>query len=69
MFCLPLDITTTGQDIFNKIEDYFEKNNILWDNLTSVTTDGAAAMTGRFSGLVAQIKKSTTLHLNSLYDS
>ncbi|CAM5073328.1 unnamed protein product [Natator depressus] len=46
LFCEPLKERCTGEDIFSTVNDFFNKNNVLWKNCVSVTTDGMAALTG-----------------------
>ena len=56
LFCKLLKTHTKGEDIFLLIQSFFEEYDISWKNLSSVCTDGAAAMTGKYSGVVARIK-------------
>lgn len=56
LFCRELQTTTTGVDIFNAVDNYFEENNMVWSNCISICTDGAAAMTGRFKGFLTLAK-------------
>ncbi|CAM5136722.1 unnamed protein product [Natator depressus] len=58
LFCEPLKERCTGEDIFSTVNDFFNKNNVLWKNCVSVTSDGAAALTGikkGFRGKVTEI--------------
>jgi hypothetical protein len=55
LFC-PLEGRTAGEDIFVKLNEFFIANELLWNNCAGVCTDGAAAMTGKEKGLIAQIK-------------
>ena len=48
----PLKDTTTGQDLFNAVENCVERTGLVWNNMASVTTDGARALTGKNVGLV-----------------
>ncbi|XP_066981037.1 protein FAM200C-like [Macrobrachium rosenbergii] len=41
----------------NKLEVYFEENNIPLKNIVACATDGAAAMIGRYRGFSAYLKK------------
>lgn len=43
---IPLYDTTTGDDIFKAICDLFDRFEIPWDKLVSITTDGAPALKG-----------------------
>ena len=56
LFCKSLKTHTKGEDIFLLIQSFFEEHDISWKNCSSVCTDGAAAMTGKYSGVVARIK-------------
>ncbi|XP_008185178.1 zinc finger BED domain-containing protein 5-like [Acyrthosiphon pisum] len=56
LLCRELQTTTTGVDIFNAVDNYFEENNMVWSNCISICTDGAAAMTGRFKGFLTLTK-------------
>lgn len=57
LFAKPLKTYTTGEAIFDLINGYFEKNEINWFYCVGVCTDGAKSMTGKYSGLVARVKK------------
>ncbi|GFV85588.1 zinc finger BED domain-containing protein 5 [Trichonephila clavipes] len=45
LMCSPLPTNTTGEEIFNKINIFFEENNLSWNDCIDVCTDGAKAMT------------------------
>ena len=47
---------TSGVDIYNAVKNYFIDQMIPIEKLVSVTTDGAAAMTGRHAGFIARCK-------------
>ena len=47
--------TTTGEDLFHAVTNCIERNGLLWNKLVSITTDGAAALTGKNKGLVKLI--------------
>ncbi|KAJ4918461.1 hypothetical protein JOQ06_004165 [Pogonophryne albipinna] len=64
LFCKKLTGRTTGQDVFNVIDNFFSQHKLDWKSCSHVCTDGAAAMTGRVNGLMAHIKK--TKHRNRL---
>ena len=49
--------TTTGRDVYNIINNYFEKNNISWKFCNSICTDGAPSITGSIKGFVTIAKK------------
>jgi len=42
--------------IFLLIQPFFEEHDVSWKNWSSGCTDGAAAMVGKYSGVVAHIK-------------
>ncbi|GFX79545.1 zinc finger BED domain-containing protein 5 [Trichonephila clavipes] len=56
VMCSPLPTNTTGEEIFNKINIFFEENNLSWNDCIDVFTNGAQAMTGNTAGLVSRIK-------------
>lgn len=47
----------TSEEIFRVLDVFFEKSELAWTQCVGVCTDGAAAMTGRKSGLVARVKQ------------
>ncbi|GBN70350.1 hypothetical protein AVEN_36560-1 [Araneus ventricosus] len=57
LLCKPLLTTTTGTEIFKLLDEFFEKNSILWDNSVDVCKDGAKSMTGKVSGAIAKMKE------------
>jgi hypothetical protein len=57
LFCKNMATTTKGKDIFNIINDFFEAHKLQWSQVCSVSTDGAASMTGDKAGLKAYIRK------------
>lgn len=57
LFCKAMTGRTTGKDIFRILDDYMEQNSIDWSRCVGVCTDGAAAMTGKRSGVIAFIKE------------
>lgn len=57
LFCRSIPGRTTGEDIFRELNDFFEAEGLSWQQCIAVCTDGAAAMTGSKSGVVARIKK------------
>lgn len=56
LMCSPLLTNTTGEEVFNKINIFFEENNLSWNNCIDICTDGAKAMTGKTAGAVSRIK-------------
>ena len=57
LFCSPLESTTRAADILQKVDDYFKKWDLKWENLCSVCTDGAPAMIGARSGFAKRVKE------------
>ncbi|GBP35275.1 Zinc finger BED domain-containing protein 5 [Eumeta japonica] len=43
--CSPLPTNTTREEIFNKINIFFEENNLSWNDCIDICTDGIKAMT------------------------
>nr|CAI5863542.1 unnamed protein product [Callosobruchus analis] len=48
---------TTSEYIFNSISNFVEKNNLDWNKLIGLCTDGAPAMIGVLSDLAKQLKE------------
>ena len=48
--------TTTEEDIFNEVMQYFNYKNIPLTNLINIASDGAAAMTGKVKGFISRMK-------------
>ncbi|XP_031337243.1 zinc finger BED domain-containing protein 5-like [Photinus pyralis] len=57
LLCKSLPTNTTGAEIFNMQNSYFEENNIPWENCINICTDGAKSMVGKTAGAVARIKQ------------
>lgn len=65
LFCKSLEGKTTGEDLFNVVDNFFIENELDWRNCKSVCTDGAASITGCVKGLMARIKsKHPEVHWN-----
>ena len=56
LMCSSLPTNTTGEEIFNTINIFFEENQLDWNDCIDICTDGAKAMTGRTAGAVSRIK-------------
>ena len=52
-----LPTSTTGRDIFAKLDEIFVESDLDWHKLVSITTDGAPAMLGGKTGLASFVKK------------
>ena len=61
---------TKGESIFNAVKKYFKDKNISLENIMSVATDGAPAMTRCHRGVDRPFKEEGTKHrIYSLRDS
>ena len=49
--------TARTADILHKVDEYFKKWELKWENLCSVCTDGASAMIGARSGFARRVKE------------
>lgn len=54
---VPMHYTTTANDIFSSLENVIEKYDLRWEKLSSIATDGAPAMVGHKSGVVALVRQ------------
>ena len=50
LLCKSLETTTKGEDIFTKIDAFYNKEGLDFNKLIGSTTDGAPAMLGKHSG-------------------
>ena len=57
LFCRPLAKNTTGEEIFKKVDSFFEEHQLEWSNCVSVCADGAPAMMGSKKGFMSFVKK------------
>lgn len=55
--CLNLKTYCTSEEIFKTISFHFQKINLQFSNCIGICTDGAAAMTGKFNGLVTRVQQ------------
>ena len=58
--CLDLEVNTSAKQVFSKLNKFMTKKQIPWEKCCSLTTGGAAVMTGRFSGVGARVKAVAT---------
>ncbi|XP_060774418.1 SCAN domain-containing protein 3-like [Neoarius graeffei] len=56
LFCKAVPGRATGEEIFRLLDEFINEAGLSWGKCVAVCTDGAAAMTGRKSGVVARIK-------------
>ncbi|XP_051957444.1 protein ZBED8-like [Xyrauchen texanus] len=56
LFCKPLTTTTKAADVKKLVDDFFKDNNLSWDMVSAVCSDGAPVMLGRKSGFGALVK-------------
>ena len=56
-FCRPLAKNTTGEEIFKKVDFFFEEHQLEWSNCVSVCADGAPAMMGSNKGFMSFVKR------------
>ncbi|KAJ8948975.1 hypothetical protein NQ318_022999 [Aromia moschata] len=57
LFARTLTTDTKGESIFSVFKDYFMAKAIPLSNITSVASDGAPAMVGRYRGIVSHLKQ------------
>ncbi|XP_073501333.1 protein FAM200C-like [Phyllobates terribilis] len=56
LFCKPLTTPTKAADVKKLVDDFLRDNNLSWDMVSAVCTDGAPVMLGRKSGFGALVK-------------
>ena len=54
LLLIPLKGTTTAADICNALLQLGQENELTWDNLVSICTDGSPSMLGHTAGLIHQ---------------
>lgn len=57
LFAICLTTDTKGESIFEAVVNFFEVNQIPMENISSVATDGAPSMVGRYRGFIALLRK------------
>ena len=57
LLCQSVGVRATAEMIFQKLNEFFEKERLDWSKCKSVTTDGAAAMQGSQKSVVKRIKQ------------
>ena len=56
LFCQSLETTTRGVDIYDKVSNYFDDNEIPKTNIVSCAANGAPAMMGKNTGCLKLLK-------------
>ena len=56
LFCESLQTTTKAADVFLLLDESFQRNQFMWENVGSACTDGAPTMMVNRSGFVALVK-------------
>lgn len=65
--CLNLKTYCTSEEIFKTISFHFQKINLQFSNCIGICTDGAAAMIGKFNGLVTRIQQIVHKNIISIH--
>ena len=55
--CESLETTTKAVDVLEKMDHFFQQNNISWNHVRSLCTDGAPSMLGAKSCFTTLVKK------------
>lgn len=55
--CKEMKTTCKGQDIFDVVTSYLEKNNLSWKSCIGICTDGAPCMVGSIKGFASLVQK------------
>ena len=56
LFCRSLPTNTTGEAIFDSLNDFITQNDLDWTRCVGICTGGATAMTGKHRGLTARVR-------------
>jgi hypothetical protein len=56
-FYVKVNMNTTGENIFNSIDNFMTMHEINWGKCIDVCSDGAKAMIGKVNGTITRIKK------------
>ena len=57
LFHKPLEIRTTGEEIFKAIDSYMCEHSLKWSDCFGICTDGARSMTGVHKGVIQWVKR------------
>lgn len=69
LFCKKLEETYKGSDVFKLMDDFLEENNLNWESVAGISTDGAPAMLGFISGFFTSKTKKSKVNWDTLYDT
>ncbi|KAF2347853.1 Ribonuclease H-like domain [Trinorchestia longiramus] len=56
LFCRPLPTTTKAADVKKLVDDFFRDNDLSWDMVSAVVSDGAPVMLGQKSAFSSLVK-------------
>ena len=56
LFCRPLATTTKAADVKKLVDDFFRDNDLSWDMVSAVCSDGAPVTLGQKSGFNSLVK-------------
>ena len=57
LMCESLETTTKAVNVMEKMDHFFQQNNISWNHVGSICTDGAPLMLSAKSGFTTLVKK------------
>ena len=57
LMCESLETITKAVNVLEKMDHFFQQNNISWNQVGSICTDGAPSMLGAKSGFTTLVKK------------
>ena len=56
LFCKPITSRCRGIDMFEILDTFFKENDLVWENLVGICTDGARSMSGKYNGLQSLVR-------------
>lgn len=56
LFCRTLTDRATGEQLFATLDSFISDNGLDWQSCVGICSDGARAMTGKYSGLVTRVQ-------------
>lgn len=57
LFSQTLQTTTKAVDVFSALSKFLAANNLPWENVVGICTDGAQAMAGYRTGVIQMAKE------------